>query len=172
MNRIKPSKISTLFVALGALTLAGCGGSAPTKSGGEQVVFVTSMDCNESKKMKSEECSAAIQEALKNHLAQAPTYKSLAACEKAEGGPKCESSGATSFRPRLMATAVSVAEVAAARTKGKPIPVTPLYATMAGEAGFRTLTKTVLKGDDDLILFSPRAVAVYSPFVNTKGKKK
>ena len=136
------------------------------------MVFVTSADCADTKKLEKEECDAILDKALKDHLAQAPKYKMLATCEKAEGVDRCERADETTYRPRLIAVAVTPPEVKLAQQKKKPLPVTPLYATMAGEPGFRSLNKTVLKGDDEAIIFTERAVAVYSPFVKNKGKKK
>jgi Protein of unknown function (DUF1190) len=158
-------------VCLAAVALAGCGGSAPPPvPTGEQIVFVTMHDCNSTNKLKPDECTAAVKSALADHLSLAPAYRSLVSCEKIEGAGKCERMDEKSFRPRLMAMSVIMADAEAARTKKLPIPVIPLYATMSGEAGFRTLTKTLLKGDDEMIQFTPKAVAVYTPFISTSSK--
>ncbi len=172
MTRISRSKLSLPLAAAASIALAGCGGSAPPppQATNEQVVFVTTQDCTSTGKLKPAECAAAVKKALEDHLANSPTYRSLVSCEKSEGEQKCERMDEKTFRPRLMAMSVAVPDLEAARQKSQPVPVVPLYATMGGEAGFRTLAKVVLKGDDEMIRFTPKAVAVYSPFVKASSK--
>ena len=166
MTQTLRSKLSLAVAVLAGIPLAACGGSAPAAvETGEKVVFVTTQDCASTKKLKADECAAVVKTALDDHLAQAPTYRSMVSCEKVEGETRCERMDEKTFRPRLLAMSVIVGDAEAARAKMLPIPVTPLYATLAGEAGFRTLNKTILKGDDDLIQFTPKAIAAYSAFV-------
>jgi hypothetical protein len=173
MIKRSTTRRSLMLLASATTLLAGCGGGAPPpKAGAEQLVFVTSEDCVSTKKLELTVCNAILDKALRDHLAQAPKYKMLASCEKSEGLNKCERADEATYRPRLIAVAVTPPEIKLATEKKKPLPVTPLYATMAGEAGFRSLNKTVFKGDDEAIVFTERAVAAYYPFLKVKGKKR
>ena len=147
-------------VMLIAAALGGCGGSAPVKGpASEQVIFTSAADCAASGKVKPEQCTQALETALKQHLAGSPVYKTLDLCEAKEGVEKCERMDAKAYRPRLTAVVASAAAAADAAATGATLVGTPLYLTMAGEAGFRKLDQSLLLVDGDLMVFSPQAVA-------------
>ncbi|KYO53480.1 DUF1190 domain-containing protein [Tistrella mobilis] len=91
--------VTTLLIAGTALTLAGCGEDT------EQVkIYGTSEAC--SAEMTAADCAAAEAEAREAHIATAPRFDSLAACEEDFGADGCQpvpqqqaSSGGSFFMP-------------------------------------------------------------------------
>ena len=150
--------VRTAFLILAAASLSGCGGSkvAATK---DEIVFTAATDCAATGKVKPEQCTQALEVAMKEHLKSSPVYKNLALCEGKEGKDHCERTGDKIYRPRLAAVALQVAAAIAAETSGKLSGATPLYPGNGKELGFRTLDKRVLLYDADLISFSPQAFA-------------
>jgi len=150
------AKIVSFVVAATCLALAGCGGDEPVEAAPaaptERSVFVSAVDCENSGKYAIEDCSKAIERAVRSHDKYSPTYKSLNSCESAEGAGKCERVGDRAFRPRLAAYVFDTASPPVAR---------PLYLTTDGAAGFRTAEKEVLMGTDDSLIFSKSAHDLY-----------
>lgn len=136
-----------------ALATSGCGNSAPeSKVPVQRGIFTSAADCAASQKFPMEKCTKAIEAAIENHVATAPTYTSLKSCEKAEGAEKCERMDEKTYRPKLRAFLV---------VGNEEVLGSPLYPTTDGAAGFRGLDKVVYSADDETLNFSPQAVAAY-----------
>lgn len=164
--------LRSLATALLTGTLGGCGGSAPkVEAVNEQVIFTSAADCTASGKLKPEQCTKAIEEAMDTHLKTSPIYKTLALCEGAEGQEHCERMNEKTYRPRLAAISVPIASAVAAETTGEPLGATPLYPTLSQELGFRTLDKRILLSDTELLTFSPQALAA-AELNASQGSKK
>lgn len=138
------------------LLLAGCGDSsppAPTSSvPGKPVikaVFVSARDCAESGHDTTEVCERAIDRAVAQHVASAPSYPNARLCEAEEGKNMCERTESKTFRPRLIAFLVTFAN---------PVTGVPLYAHRS-EPGFHTLgNKTTVLVSDEAYTFSRTAL--------------
>ena len=136
-----------------ALAAAGCGRSSQeSKVPIQRGIFTSAADCAASQKFPMEKCTKAIEAAIENHVATAPAYTTLKACEKAEGAEKCERMDAKNYRPKLGAFLVA---------GNDEVMGTPLYPTSDGVAGFRGPDKAVYAADDESLTFSPQAVAAY-----------
>lgn len=161
----------TALALLASAALSGCGKSSKLPVNNDEVVFTSATDCAASGKVKPEQCTQAIEAAMKVHLATSPVYKNLDLCEAKEGKEHCERMDERTYRPRLSAVVLPVAAAIEAETSGKLKGATPLYPTLAREMGFRTLDKRVLLYDGDMLSFSPQAHAAAELNAST-GKKK
>ncbi|MEQ1578812.1 MAG: DUF1190 domain-containing protein, partial [Hyphomicrobium sp.] len=134
---------------------------APKATGAskEQLVFTSAADCAATGMIKQPQCAQAIEAAMAQHLAGSPVYRNRPLCEAKEGPENCERMDEKAWRPRLSAVAASVAAAADAEASGAQLAGTPLYPTIAGEHGFRTLGNAMMLIDGDLLTFSPQAVA-------------
>lgn len=160
-----PRLTASLAIA-STFALAGCGGEEPVVANKaaptERSIFVSAVDCEASGKFGIEDCSQAIEKAIKAHDKSSPTYKSLDTCEDTEGSERCERVEERKYRPRLAAYVFDNATPPAAK---------PLYLTADGGAGFRTAEKEVLLGKDDNLIFSKSARDLYELYVGVKKKK-
>jgi len=142
-----------LFLSLmgGVPMLSGCG-EAPKQPQAPLVrgVLTTAADCAGLGTLSVETCAKAIEMAVAEHEAHAPSYPSLKVCEKAEGVDKCERTDTKGYRPRLMAFIVTMTD---------PPVAAPLYPTPKGEAGFRTANNSLLLSEDESLTFSRPARA-------------
>lgn len=161
----------TALALLASAVVSGCGKASKAALNNDQVVFTSATDCAASGKVKPEQCTQAIEDAMKIHLTTSPVYRNLDLCEAKEGKEHCERMDEKTYRPRLSAVVLPVAAAIEAETSGKLKGATPLYPTMAREMGFRTLDKRVLLYDGDLLSFSPQAHAAAELNAST-GKKK
>lgn len=154
MKRFAEFGLSLLLAA----SLTGCGGSAPDPNAPKtpRGVYTSSTDCADAGKLKLEECSKLIEDAVAQHVAAAPSYTSLKACEKTEGPDRCERTDPKSYRPLLAAYLVTFSE---------PPAVLPLYPTLDGKPGFRDLAKGTHLDEDDSIVFSKSAAATYERYI-------
>jgi Protein of unknown function (DUF1190) len=163
-----------LGILLVTAALAGCGGSAPkvvaSGADNEQVIFTSAMDCAASGRISHDQCTKALESAMTAHLKKSPVYRSLTLCETAEGPEKCERMDEKSYRPKLVAVAVTPASVKKADETGGMPEATPLYPSQAGEKGFRTLEKTIYLIDGEMVAFSRQAVAAAELGASTKKK--
>lgn len=148
------------IVALLAVSLAGCGGSAPTvpKNQTPRSIYTSSTDCADAGKLTLDECTKLIEQAIAQHVATAPSYSSLKSCEKTEGPDRCERTDPKSYRPLLAAYLV---------TFGETKSIEPLYPTSDGKPGFRTLGKDAILDEDDTLAFSKSSVAAYERHLGT-----
>lgn len=155
-------RITFAGVCLAAMSLAGCGGSAPkVLATGPVGVFTSAQDCAASEKLKLQDCNALIQQAIGMHQVAAKTYISERLCEAAEGNERCERTDGNAFRPKLLAFMISFTP-----PPGTPTAV-PLYGLKEkGAVGFTTIdkAKTVLAVDETLI-FSAQAKFVAEGYV-------
>jgi hypothetical protein len=154
----------TTAVALAAtLALAGCGGSAPqpaATAAAERAVYTNSGDCGDSGKISFETCVSLMERAVVEHEKSAASYKSLRSCETAEGEGRCERSGETNYRPKLLAFLV---------TFSQPPTAKPLYA--AGDAvGFKAADKTKFLVSDETLTFSEHSLTIAEGTVSKKRK--
>ena len=163
MFRVPAAAVAFLGLAALPLGLAGCG-AAPQKSAASapRGIFTSANDCSENGQLKIELCSKAIDAAIAEHEASAPSYTTLKACETAEGADRCERAASGRYRPRLLAFLVT----------GSAPPVgRPLYATLKGEPGFRTGERKNLLASDETLRFSEHAVTAYEAH-QPSGKRK
>ncbi|MGQ0673447.1 MAG: DUF1190 domain-containing protein [Hyphomicrobium sp.] len=154
---IRSKWLTLVLAASAALSTGGCGGeepaaAAPTPAPTERAVFVSAVDCEASGRFSLDDCSSAIETAIRAHEGAAPTYKSLRACEEAEGTDKCERVGERIYRPLLVAFVFENAT---------PPSATPLYHTNDGNPGFRSAGKQLFLGTDDNLMFSKSAKNAY-----------
>jgi hypothetical protein len=145
-----------------ALSLAGCGGSAPKVVAlGPVGVFTSAQDCAASEKLKLSDCSILIQQALQIHQQTAKTYISARLCEETEGADRCERTDNNAFRPKLLAFMITF-------TPPPGIPTSaPLYATKEKDTvGFTTGEKgKTLLAVDETLTFSTEAKFVAEGYV-------
>jgi hypothetical protein len=149
----------TAGILLAAAALAGCGNGGGAKTAApaaqsERFVFISAKDCAESGRLKLQQCGDAIDAAIAAHLATAPTYVSLRACEATEGGDRCERTDNKAYRPRLVAFLFNIT--------GDAVKADPLYPPPGTEAGLRqTDKKKIVLTTDDAVTYSPLALAAY-----------
>jgi hypothetical protein len=162
----KSRHFASFVITSACLALAGCGGeevqedkaAVPT----ERSIFVSAVDCEASGKITIEDCSKAIEKAIRVHDKTSPTYKSLDSCEETEGAERCERVADRIYRPRLAAYVFDNTTPPAAK---------PLYLIADGAAGFRNADKEVLLGKDDNLIFSKSAQDLYELYVGVRKKK-
>ena len=155
MSKAKPQSVALVGGAvLLAMVQGGC--SKPqNKAAGpppHKGIYTTGIDCANSEKISFEDCSAAIERAVQEHVAHAPTYSELRFCQAKEGEGKCEAAGEGRFRAKLMAFFV---------TASVPPVAVPLYAHSKGEDGFRDLAGKTYMHDNEELVFSEHAQTMY-----------
>lgn len=164
------------FLALGTITLsslalAGCAGEPP----GE--VLFTSVDQCVTAGMDAQVCQAGYQDAMQAHLASAPQFDGLAACEAEYGVGQCTEQQATTsggggsfFTPFLAGYVLSsalnnIGDYNAYRRQresaGYSYGSTPIYRNRSGQ----TVTPTIRTGNDAL---APATRTVQPVNVNTR----
>ena len=141
---------------LAAALLAGCGKSADKKKAAvapsEYGVFISSLDCADSGKLKMEECSKVIDAAIALHNKETTVYKFLQKCEAGEGGPdRCDKTGEDEYRAKLQAFYV---------TFSTPPAAIPLYPPKTAAVAFRTQAKQVIDAKDTSLRISNDAMAL------------
>jgi hypothetical protein len=141
---------------LPAALLAGCGKSADKKKAvaapAEYGIFLSTIDCAESGKLKQEDCSKIIDAAIALHNKETAVYKFLQKCELAEGGPdRCDKTGEEEYRAKLQAFYITFST--------PPIAI-PLYPPKVASLAFRTQAKQVIDVKDTSLLISNDAKAV------------
>lgn len=157
------SPLALVVAAASTVTLAGCGsgGSSTPKQAvkTETSIFISAKDCADSGKLSMQQCATLVDGAIADHIKNAKTYLSQNSCETAEGPDRCERSDERSYRPRLIAFAVTTTG-----TVSKAMPVYILHTST--EKGFRNGKQNFLLSDD-LLVVSQKSVAV---FESLKGK--
>lgn len=157
--------LSALTLATSAVLLAGCGGGskpAAQQAQGDRYIFISAKDCAESGKLDLQKCGDVVDAAITTHLATAPTYKSLASCEKTEGMERCERTDDKTFRPRLVAYLVTI--------NGTNVTALPLYSGGPDDKGLRqTDKKKILLVGDESLTYSQSSIAIYE--ANRGGSK-
>lgn len=145
-----------LFFALAAaVSLSGCGKSenkAAAKIVSEKAIYMSAADCADGGKLKAEVCAALIEKAVKMHEAQAPTFKSLASCEKESGVDRCERTSTAQYRMRLQAFMFEII--------GPQAQATPLYPSADAKIGFRDAAKKPVDAKDDNIIVSQASLTL------------
>jgi uncharacterized protein YgiB involved in biofilm formation len=86
----KPPILTLGTIAASTLLLSGCGDSTPAEA------MFTSVDQCVSTGMDRQVCQTAYQDAMKAHLANAPRFNGMAACEAEYGAGQCAAQPASS----------------------------------------------------------------------------
>ena len=141
---------------LSAALLAGCGKSADKNKAAavpaEYGIFLSTLDCTDSGKLKSEDCSKIIDAAIALHNKETTVYKFLQKCEAAEGGPdRCDKTGEDEYRAKLQAFYI---------TFSNPPTAIPLYPPKTASRAFRTQAKQVIDAKDTSLRISNDAMAI------------
>jgi hypothetical protein len=164
MRRAAGSNWKVAAACLAALVVAGCGNAK--KSGdkaakAESVIYVSTEDCAAGGRLKPDECSKLFEAAIERHEKNAPKYKRLEDCEKAEGEGRCERTMAGTIHPRPMAFQVTFSSRPTAQV---------VYLALKGAAAFRTATGTAIdpKGD---VEFTDRAREKLAHFTDRKNRR-
>lgn len=149
-------KVAIAGLLLAASVLAGCGDAAEgiTHAAAPEApkgIFISAMDCADSGKLTIEECGRAIDKAVAQHEALAPSYKSLRSCVAVEGPDRCVKGVDEEYKLKLQAFFV---------TMSKPAVAIPLYPSQGGAAGFRSPTKQSINAIDDTYSISVAALTV------------
>jgi hypothetical protein len=147
--------------------LAGCGKSADkTKAAAapaEYGVFISTLDCADTGKLKMEECSKLIDHAVALHNKETTVYKFLQKCEAGEGGPdRCDKTGEDEYRAKLQAFYI---------TFSTPPVAIPLYPPRTASLAFRTQAKQVVDVRDASLLISNDAKAVAHENTKLQGAR-
>jgi hypothetical protein len=147
--------VLTICLSAAAL-LAGCGKAADKSKAAaapaEFGIFLSTLDCADSGKLKPEDCSKIIDTAVALHRKETTVYKFLQKCEAGEGGPdRCDKTGEDEYRAKLQAFYI---------TFSNPPVAVPLYPPKSPSLAFRTQAKQVIDVKDTSIRISNDAKAV------------
>jgi len=164
MRRAAGSYLKVALACLGALVVAGCGNAKPAgnKSGkSDSVIYASLDDCAAGNRLKPEECSKLFEAAIERHEKNAPKYKRLEDCEKAEGEGRCERTMAGAIHPRPMAFQVTFSSKPTAQV---------VYLALKGAAAFRTATGTSITPQGD-VEFTDRARDKLEHFTDKRSRR-
>lgn len=155
-------------IAAAALALAGCGESQPAvQIETKRFIVVSAVDCADNAGLEYDRCAELLQAAVAQHDKAAPTYPKFEACEAAEGVDRCERAGERSYRARVAAFQITVAE--------KTVAI-PLYAPTTDTSGLRTAANDQILPDAEAITFTESAADVshfyFKEDPNERRKKK
>ena len=156
-SKLVRTSLAPLAVIASALVAAGCGGGTPQPKPGavktETSIYISAKDCAENSKLPMQRCADLIDTAIAEHLKSAKTYLSQRACEVDEGAERCERMDEKSYRPRLIAFAISI-------TGPKEVALPVYILNTQKDTGFRNGKQNFLLTDDTLNV-SKKSVAVY-----------
>lgn len=167
----RPPLLSLGTIAISSMALAGCAGEPP----GE--VLFSSVDQCISAGMDAQVCQAGYQDAMQSHLANAPRFDGLAACEAEYGAGQCTQQpaaatggGGSFFTPflagyLLSSTLNNIGDYNSYRrtqiNNGNSYGSTPIYRNRSGQ----TLTPGTRPGGD---MAAPSRQTMQPVNVNTR----
>ncbi|MBA2127359.1 hypothetical protein DLM45_14165 [Hyphomicrobium methylovorum] len=134
--------------------LAGCGEDATAvqkEPASPQGIFVSSGDCASAGTLTIDQCGQAIDRAVAFDQKNAPTYGSLASCNKAQGPGRCAKAVDGAYRANIQAFLV---------TMSKKPRATALYAANDGSIGFADAEKNAFGVESETYTVSTSAQAL------------